>query len=193
MSCRFRSIAVPVLCAAAVFLASRNVPAQQVIFGKPGVATGRISLPFRALADYQQMRHEVITPHPIPEPQPRPSLGRFGMGGDPVRGDIHAEGEAPPPAGGDHDEDSPNLGISFGGYAQNNGWIPPDTMGAVGPNDIVEILNNGVTITSRSGVVQTGLKGLRTSSPLTPPIRRLSIHGFSTTRPPVAGSPSPMR
>lgn len=152
---------VLVLVAAAA-LTMRPASADQAVAGQPGVAEGRITLPFSALQAWQQSRQEVILPHPIPEPRPRPAVGPFGLAqiapGEAARGDE----EGIPPAGGDHGIDSPNLGVTFGGYNQNNGWIPPDTMGAIGPQDTMEVLNNGVSITNRSGQQVGSLQDLTT-------------------------------
>src|SRR5437764_2372714 len=52
-----------------------------------------------------------------------------GLGNNPGTSD-----ERPDPNGGDGDVDAPNLGS------------PPDTMGAVGPGQIVEMLNTGYTV-----------------------------------------------
>ena len=47
---------------------------------------------------------------------------------------------------------SPGPQASFGGSG-DSGWIPPDTMGAVGPNHLVSTLNGKVLVTDRNGNV----------------------------------------
>ncbi len=66
-------------------------------------------------------------------PAVAPSRGGPGPGPGP--------GLAPPPT------------TSFQGVIDNGTRIPPDTMGAVGPNDVVEFINTGFTIFDRTGVV----------------------------------------
>jgi len=45
----------------------------------------------------------------------------------------------------------PALGASFQGLGDNNTTIPPDTMGAVGPNHVMTMLNSQVRIQNRTG------------------------------------------
>jgi len=44
---------------------------------------------------------------------------------------------------------APPLNVNFTGVIDDGCWIPPDTMGAVGPNDFVEMLNSGFTVAAR--------------------------------------------
>ncbi len=46
---------------------------------------------------------------------------------------------------------APALTRSFQGVIDNRIFIPPDTMGAVGPNHVVEFLNTGFTVFTRNG------------------------------------------
>jgi len=48
---------------------------------------------------------------------------------------------------------APALGASFQGLGDNNTSIPPDTMGAVGPNHVMTMLNSQVRIQNRAGTI----------------------------------------
>ena len=64
-----------------------------------------------------------------------------------------APGEAPQAPGGGSAEPEPTppgLATNFQGVV-DTGWIPPDTDGAVGPNHVVNAVNGGVRIQSRTG------------------------------------------
>jgi len=91
-----------------------------------------------------------------------PAAGRqaapFQEGPGPV--EIGAGGEGrpgeslPTPEGGVLR--APPLGTSFQGLLDNNTFIPPDTMGAVGPNHIAEMLNSEFVVFDRGGGVVNG-------------------------------------
>jgi hypothetical protein len=73
-------------------------------------------------------------------------------------GEVNEQPPAPPgkPSHATHQPEA-----SFTGTGDNGTIIPPDTMGAVGPNNVVESLNNNFQIFNRSGalissVTQTG-------------------------------------
>lgn len=55
---------------------------------------------------------------------------------------------------------APPLITNFMGIFDNNTTIPPDTHGAVGPNHVVEFLNNGFRVFSRTGTALTPLTSL---------------------------------
>jgi len=55
---------------------------------------------------------------------------------------------------------APPLTVNFQGTLDNNTSIPPDTMGAVGPSHVAEILNIGFQVFSRAGAPLTGLTSL---------------------------------
>jgi hypothetical protein len=44
----------------------------------------------------------------------------------------------------------PNVDAGFNGIS-NTGWRPPDTHGTVGPNHVVEVVNGGITIFTKTG------------------------------------------
>ena len=60
-------------------------------------------------------------------------------------------GEAPAPGAGS--VAAPALITSFQGVLDDDTTIPPDTMGAVGPSHIVEILNTGFTVYDKTGAL----------------------------------------
>src|SRR5437773_10738018 len=47
--------------------------------------------------------------------------------------------------------DSPTLSTNFTGLDDNNTYSPPDTMGAVGPNHLMIMINGQVRIQNRTG------------------------------------------
>ncbi len=55
---------------------------------------------------------------------------------------------------------APPIGTSFQGVIDDGCWIPPDTMGAAGPNHIVEILNSGFTVYNKAGGVVQAQRNL---------------------------------
>ncbi|MDH4171855.1 MAG: pre-peptidase C-terminal domain-containing protein, partial [Acidimicrobiia bacterium] len=64
----------------------------------------------------------------------------------------------PPPPGGDEADTplAPSVGASFPGTDRTtSGFIPPDTMGAVGPNHVVELINGQYAVYSKTGTKQT--------------------------------------
>src|SRR5438045_2336905 len=46
---------------------------------------------------------------------------------------------------------SPTTATNFYGTSDDNLWFPPDTMGAVGPNHVVMMVNGQVVIKDRGG------------------------------------------
>src|SRR2546422_912793 len=60
------------------------------------------------------------------------------------------------PGGPQAPQSSPSTAVDFQGLTDNNFAFPPDTMGAVGTNHVVTMLNTQERIQSRTGVtVQT--------------------------------------
>ena len=65
---------------------------------------------------------------------------------------VPAAPPAPPPAAG-----APTLLATFRGGQDNNTGIPPDTAGAVGPDHVVNPLNNTISIFDRTGTLLSAL------------------------------------
>lgn len=97
-----------------------------------------------AVVDFSELaRQESLNPakpvrHALHRPLPRPDTGSQEAA------DEHASAESI------HNRHKlkPRATFSGSGYS---GWIPPDTMGAVGPNNLMETLNGQVQIMSRTG------------------------------------------
>lgn len=73
-----------------------------------------------------------------------------------------APGEDPPPATLAGDQDL--VGSSLGGFAglAASGWIPPDTVMAVGKRDVVEAVNSGFAVYSKHGTLRQGYTNFET-------------------------------
>ncbi len=51
---------------------------------------------------------------------------------------------------------------NFAGMTQPNGWIPPDTVGDVGPNHYVQAVNSSIRVFDKTGTALTSVIGLPT-------------------------------
>ena len=67
-----------------------------------------------------------------------------------------AAGESPPPTVAGIAKAAGDAAYSFDGLA-NTGWIPPDTIHAVGPDHVVAATNSHFVVYSKLGVVKRGL------------------------------------
>jgi hypothetical protein len=94
-------------------------------------------------------------------------------------------GTEAPSAGGLGVLGTPTLQVNFGGLGDNNTVIPPDTMGAAGPNHLMVMLNSQVRIQDKSGTnlgtvtlatFWTGASGL-SGSPFDPRLIYDSLSG----------------
>ncbi len=98
-----------------------------------------------AVVDMSELaREEALNPppqghHAVHKPLPGPPSKRGNSSGD---GLVHG--------GRNHTQLNPQVSFSGTGYS---GWIPPDTMGTVGPNNLMETLNGLVRITDRNGTL----------------------------------------
>ena len=97
---------------------------------------------------------------------------------------------------------SPAAGVSLGlnfsasdSTLANSGFIPPDTMGSVGPNHIMVLLNGRASVYNKStgSLVGSGksLNQFWTDAGATPQVPSPSTLASSTTKTAAAGSPSP--
>jgi hypothetical protein len=94
-------------------------------------------------------------------PEPRPSALRSRAVFSPWQLDSALQTEVLP-------EFSGTTGINFDGITMN-GWVPSDSNLAVGPNQIVEIVNVQLAVYSKTGTLLSG----PTYEPVCPNRRRL--------------------
>jgi hypothetical protein len=123
--------------------------------GKRGVATKRAVVNFtelarrEAAAPKRPVTHRVIPFMPVPTAFPVPAgIKPQAPAAAPEEGAPEAATPEPGPAPAPQ---SPSPAASFEALGDDDTAIPPDTMGAVGPNHLVVTLNNGVRIQNRSG------------------------------------------
>lgn len=99
-----------------------------------------------AVVDFSELaRDEALNPsrpvfHALHRPLSRPGADK----------EEAAEDIAPAEFARGHRKLKPQATFGGSGYS---GWIPPDTMGAVGPNNLMETLNGQVQIMSRTGAL----------------------------------------
>jgi hypothetical protein len=140
------AIVVSVMALLWVLLPSVKAPAQKLQqLGKKGSAVLGGVVNFKTLAELEalapaQSGQRVIPFMPAPPPHPLPS------------GNAIATPQAPPPTTpGAALLPSPAPLKSFAALGDDDTAIPPDTMGAAGPNHLVVTLNTQVRIQDRSG------------------------------------------
>jgi hypothetical protein len=92
---------------------------------------------------------------PASRPESFEDRGRSAGGGDEVTLTPAEESPAAPVASAQGSSPAPIK--TFQGETLSSGSIPPDTMGAVGPNHVVSVSNNQMNIRTRTGVLLTRL------------------------------------
>jgi hypothetical protein len=126
-----------------------GTPAGTVTTGSPASTVQQAEINFSEVAEAEKKNPRAQAAIALHRPMGRPRSGNPGTTGD----------DQNPPPGKARGHKTP--GTSFPGTTDNGTMIPPDTMGAVGPNHVVESLNSQIQILNRSGtllktVTQTG-------------------------------------
>lgn len=115
------------------------------------------------MAEQEALSPQSVEPaelRPINPPQARPESfddrGHGGQGGEEFAANVAGEPNPQPPAASAQGS-SPAPTTTFQGEQLVGSTIPPDTMGAVGPNHVVTVSNNQMNIRNRQGVLLTQL------------------------------------
>ena len=98
------------------------------------------------MLDYEAAHPVESEPARVVPYMPPPEPGELPVGGEP----LTPESETPLP-GHANLLGAPPLADDFEGLGDNNTSIPPDTMGAAGPNHLMVMLNTQVRIQNKSG------------------------------------------
>ena len=88
-----------------------------------------------------------------------------------------------------------SIGANFAdGNRSASGFIPPDTMGGVGPNNVAVMINGLYRVYSKAGIQQQSksLNQFWIDAGQTPLAHLPSIRAFFTIPPAAAGSPAPL-
>jgi hypothetical protein len=125
----------------------RTLPRGQAPVPQP--LPGTSATPAPSGADLEDLSNGAVhPPMPLPEMPPLPTSGAAAPSTMAARPLVSALPEAPGPL-------SPPVATDFAALGDNSRAIPPDTHGAVGPNDLMVMLNTQVRVQSRTGTTRS--------------------------------------